>query len=540
MKHRKRTITVNQIGYPLAAKKVAVFTEPNRSFQVINQAGKIVYKGELSTPLKDNNSGMIIRKGDFTELTKPGTYQVKSGSATSAWFEISEAPYQTLHHGLLKAFYLFRCGIDLEEKLAGPWKHSACHTAEGIVYGEPDRKLVSSGGWHDAGDYGKYTVAAAKAIADLLLAYDMYPDAFTRPIPIPETDNHTPDVLHECRYELAWLFKMQDNRSGGVFHKLTTLQFPGLDVMPEADKADLYFSPISATATASFAAIMAMAARVYKPFDAIFSENCLRAAQFADDWLAKNSNVAGFKNPPEISTGEYGDSQDIDERYWAMAELYRTTGDQQYHERFIQIAKQSFNKYELGWTDVGGYGTLAYLLHGQSNADDSLFESLKTGLIEEADKLVAQSNRDGYLISLQENQYIWGSNMLVMNHAMTLLFAYHFTGDTTFEASALEHLHYIIGRNVHDLSFVTGFGDHRVMNHHHRPSVADNVIEPVPGLVSGGPNKKLQDEYVKKHLQGRAPAQCFVDHQDSYSTNEVTIYWNSPTVFVVSHWVKPK
>ncbi|WP_178075620.1 glycoside hydrolase family 9 protein, partial [Pseudomonas sp. 2995-3] len=98
----------------------------------------------------------------------------------------------------------------------------------------------------------------------------------------------TPDVLLECKYELDWMLKMQDETSGGVFHKLTTLNFPGLDVMPENDNEALYLSPISSTATASFAAVMALSSRIYKSLDPNFSKRCLQASLLAWEWLQQH------------------------------------------------------------------------------------------------------------------------------------------------------------------------------------------------------------------------------------------------------------
>lgn len=201
---------------------------------------------------------------------------------------------------------------------------------------------------HDAGDYGKYTVAAAKALADLLLAYDLYPSAFKEEIPLPETDGITPDILHECRFELDWLLKMQDLETGGVYHKLTTLNFPALDVMPEDDLESQYFTAVSATATGAFAAIMALASRIFKPFDPEFSALSLERANKAWQWLLDHPVVPGFKNPQEVTTGEYGDSDDRDERYWAAAELFRTTGEATYHQAFKKWAQENFPKYDLG------------------------------------------------------------------------------------------------------------------------------------------------------------------------------------------------
>ena len=44
-------------------------------------------------------------------------------------------------------------------------------------------------------------------------------------------------------------------------------------------------------------------------------------------WLEEHPDVRGFRNPMDVYTGEYGDDMDLDERYWAAAELYRTTGE---------------------------------------------------------------------------------------------------------------------------------------------------------------------------------------------------------------------
>ncbi|WP_449603553.1 glycoside hydrolase family 9 protein [Paenibacillus sp. Marseille-Q9583] len=533
-----RTITVNQIGYPEGGEKIAVFTGAGHEFKVVDvDHGNVVFQGQTGTPRFDEASGVTVHTGDFSEVHAVGTYRIEQGEGiASASFIISDKPYHELQQGLLKAFYYYRCGVELTEEHAGDWKHKACHTTEGIVYGEPERRLDCSGGWHDAGDYGKYSGPGAKAIADLLLAYELYPSAFVSAIPIPESGGITPDVLLECKVELDWLFKMQDYRTGGVYHKLTTLSFPDLDVMPEADTADLYFSPVSATATGDFAGVMAMAARIYEPFDSAYAKKCLDAATLAWEWLVHHPDAPGFINPPEISTGEYGDENDKDERYWAAAELYRTTGKEEYHQAILQLVQLSFSKYSLGWADMGGYGTLAYLLNGEDLADRALYASLREGLLAEAERLVEQSREDGYRISLKEDDYIWGSNMLVMNNAMLLVVAEYFSGDSSFADCALDHLHYLMGRNVLDISYVTGFGDHSVMHPHHRPSVGDQVVDPVPGLVSGGPDRGLHDEYVVEHLQGKPAAQCFADHELSYSTNEVTIYWNSPAVFVTARF----
>ncbi|WP_454190706.1 glycoside hydrolase family 9 protein [Paenibacillus sp. Marseille-Q7038] len=538
MNEMKCAIAMNQIGFSLNGQKTAVFNEKSSEFYIEEEGTKrIVYRGKTSQPTFDRSSGRKVRKADFTELDKPGTYVVVDDEGNrSTPFVVEERPYGELHNGLMKAFYYLRCGETLDEKYAGEWGHESCHTKLGAVHGEGGVYLDGNGGWHDAGDYGKYVVAGAKAVADLLLAYEMYPKAFVTSIPLPESDQVMPDVLHECKVELDFLFKMQDKRSGGVYHKLTTRHFPGLSVMPEDDLDELVFSPISAAATASYAAIMAYASRIYRAHDSSYADQCLRSAEYAWEWLMKHPEAGGFKNPVDITTGEYGDDCLFDEKYWAAAELYHTTNQEEYHSAFQEYSTETFPKCELGWADVGGYGTISYLRKGKTEENQALYVSLQQELISEAERLLSICEKDGYGISLEENDYMWGSNMVVMNRAMLLLIAREWSSKPEYEKAAAQHLHYLLGQNTLHLSYVTGFGPHSVMNPHHRPSVGDHVDAPVPGMVAGGPNRNLNDEIMARTLKGKPAAASYIDHEDSYAGNEITIYWNSPAVFVVSHY----
>lgn len=534
-------IAINQLGYRPKDHKLAVIQGPQAQYRIVDQHTKeVVWQGESSAAEWDEASGAIVGKLDFSSLTVEGEYYIEGEQGASWPFVIREHVYYDAQLALFKAFYYLRCGVELDTQYAGAWGHKVCHNSPVKVYGQPELTIDGTGGWHDAGDYGKYIVAAGKAVADLLLAYELYPQAFKRKVPLPESNAAMDDLLHEVKFELDWMLKMQQPHSGAVYHKLTTLQFPPLATMPEDDTADLYALPVSATATASFAAAMAMAARVYTDLDEPYAERCLQAAKQAFAWLEANPDVEGFRNPADVGTGEYGDQQDTDERYWAAAELYRTTGEQHYHNAFVRYASESsFSKTALGWTDMGGYGTISYLLSEQHKRDDAIVELLLAQWQQQAEQLVDVCERDGYGISLQPEQYRWGSNMDVMNNAMHLLLAQRFANHAQYEPFIAQHVHYLFGMNVNGISYVSGFGHHAMSFPHHRPSVADGVKEAVPGMVSGGPNRNLQDEYAEAHLQGRAPAACYADHEDSYATNEITIYWNSPALFVLSHYTRP-
>jgi len=534
-------IRINQMGFHPNSTKHVVYVGEASEFQVVRQTDQtVVYAGVFHELIQDESSGDKVCKGSFDELKVEGDYQILVNMESSQIFTIGEKQNVTCTDALLKAFYYQRCGVELDETYAGVWKHPACHVQKSYVFHPEAEALIKAnspdiveidtcGGWHDAGDYGRYTVAAAKAVADLMLAYELFPQAFQHTIDIPESQLPEADILHEIKFELDFMLKLQRETDGAVYTKVATRYFPGM-IMPEEDTEPLFIFDISSPATADFAASMAMAARIFKPIDRTFADRCLVAAIKAYDWLEKNSEVL-FKNPPNVVSGEYGDKSDLDERFWAAAELFRTTEEAKYHNDAVRYLELDKDIFLLGWSAVAGYGSIAFLLAtGQKNME--VEKHLRTAWLEQAEAFKQRSINDGYGTTLCVKDYIWGSTMILLNQCMHLIIAEQLLGNRHYEAVIQQNWDYLLGMNPMDLSYVTGLGEKSVLFPHHRPSDADHVEAPVPGLVSGGPCAGLHDSIAKELLQGQPPAKCFVDRMESYSTNEITIYWNSPAVFV--------
>ena len=88
------------------------------------------------------------------------------------------------------------------------------------------------------------------------------------------------------------------------------------------------------------------------------------------------------------------------------------------------------------------------------------------------------------------------------------------------------------------ISYITGTGEFRVNEPHLRPAFADGIEECMPGMVSGGPNGRPADPFAWQVIKdGTPPMKCYADDTASYSLNEITIYWNSPTVFLLGYIV---
>ena len=270
-------IFVDQAGYLPTAEKTAVFTFPAGYYSVINETGSICFSGIPVPAGADEASGETLFKADFSRLTAPGTYRIISGTDFSPVFRIGEDVYKNCFDDCMKAFYFQRCGCALEEKYAGMWTHEKCHSAPAVLWEDHSVKLDVTGGWHDAGDYGKYVTAAAAALAHLLYAWKMFPEAFRRQdLNIPGKPSNMPDILIECRWELEWLLKMQ-RFDGAVWHKATTAKHAAF-VMPEDDREQMYVLPVSSNATADFAAVTALASGIYREFDKAFSGRLLKSS----------------------------------------------------------------------------------------------------------------------------------------------------------------------------------------------------------------------------------------------------------------------
>jgi endoglucanase len=345
-------------------------------------------------------------------------------------------------------------------------------------------------------------------------------------------------LLAEVRWNLDWMISLQDSRDGGVWHKQTSEHFCAF-IMPQDDKLTSYIigsghAPYKTTAsTADLAATAAIAARVYRPYDARYADHCLAVAEKAYAWAVANPSQP-YENPPSISTGGYGDSDLSDELLWAAAELFRTTGQLPYESQFLAgftTRDVRLRIPEPGW---GNLFSLACFAYGQSpTAQPLMVDFIRKAFVQAADQLVASSQSNGYANTLDLRQYGWGSNGACADQSMLLYLADLLAPNAVYRATALANLHYLLGRNCHGVSWVTHLGVRPFLHPHHRPSAADGIAAPWPGMLSGGPNQHPGDPAART-LPKMPPMRMWLDDQGAYSMNEIAINWNAPLVFLLT------
>ncbi len=536
-------ILLNTVGFRPGENKLATVragAAPGAStFQVVPAAGgAAIFKGSLGPSVQDAASGDSTALADFSSLRGSGRYRLLVNDVHSDPFSIGETVYADALRLTMRAFYGQRCGSAVD--LGGGYTHALCHAA-GAFHPTSGRSgaLPNHGGWHDAGDYGRYIVNAAISTGTLLWAWEMFPASLHRlGLGIPESGGKLPDYLAEVRWNLDWMLQLQD-ADGGVWHKQTSEHFCGF-VMPAADTLVSYVigtgsAPYKSTgATAGLAAVMAIAARCYGPHDARFAQQCLAAARSAYAWAVANPHVV-FQNPPGIATGGYGDDHLEDDLAWAAAELWRTTGEPAFERALLAVLPAAPAPIAItapSWSDVLSMALWTYALT-ERPGDAAAKARIEQGTLQAADALVQRRKTSGYGNTLALSEYGWGSNSVAGNQSLLLLVAGRMGADSSARAAALGNLDYLVGRNCFGVSWVTQLGARPFLHPHHRPSIADHIADPWPGLLSGGPNAHGGDAIADK-MPKAPPMRMWLDNDQAYSLNEVAINWNAPLVFLLA------
>lgn len=537
-KERERKfIAVNLVGYPSNEVKEAFLVNTEAEDLVLFDENTDQNVAELSYSIwkeADVASGDKINVIDFSDFVKEGVYSIRSAeneNIRSGSFKISGNPYEEVAISSIQSFYYHRCGLGV--KNGTDWGYNICHIDDATFYHNKNDKKEVWGGWHDAGDYNKFSVNTSLSAALLLYLYEDMPDKFSDgQLRIPENRNSVPDILDEVKWAMNWLIRMQKH-NGAVYHKVSQEKWIG-EYLPTEDPSERFIFKESSGATASFAASAALAARLYSEFNKAYSDSLRSSALKAWEFLENNPQsvpLGGFKNPPNVFGGEYGDSNDTDERIWAAIELYRLTGESKFL-RYIEIKFKNLPRYgvqPISWRNVNSLALSSLLKIPETMEPFDLKELARERLISQANNILKTHERNNYKNLVKHTEYYWGSNSVGLAYAYDLIKGYELTNNEKYLNAAFDQLHFVLGRNPVNRSQVTAVGSRSVMKPYHQLSELDSAERPVPGMLVGGPNNH-------SHLNGNAissfPAKNYEDVFKNYLVNEVAINYTAILAYV--------
>lgn len=425
-------IVVNQVGYSADSKKIAIFrgeTLPD-TYDLINAStGETVYTGTIEQKGYNDTTQENISYGDFSEYSISGTYYLQAEIIGRSYpFIIEQEPYKDIFNNALKQYYYSRCGLTLSTEFAGDAAHNACHTKMAKYEEDTGAQIDISGGWHIDETGKRDVVKCCNAINNLLLAYELYADVFTDDVGIPESENGIPDIIDEIKYEVDWLLKMQDTKSGAVYSAVSVMN-------GSSASYQLYIEQVTMDATIHFAATMAKFSYLYQNYDMDFATQCIKAADRAYRYA-----------------GEYINDVLPEDYFFAATELYRATGTYTYRKVVHNYLE---NESELDmYSDSVFWGCVTYLSTKQK-VDSNLCAKVISKLMRDVEEISYDSKASKYLTEGNAEQ---DNNALLLQKMTRLAVVDHIITNHEYTTVLENHLHYFLGRNAQSICYIDGVG----------------------------------------------------------------------------------
>ncbi|MDK9701061.1 MAG: glycoside hydrolase family 9 protein [bacterium] len=521
-------IRVNQIGFLPSDSKVAVVmshqdlteTEAN----IINQTTGTSTILRLS---KDHGPYLAFPhhfRVDFSQVRETGVYTIQVDSINSSQFQIDTNLYTPLCDSLLRFFQVQRCGEN------PALFHALCHRMDatsvvGYHRGKNSIEVDLTGGWHDAGDYVKFTLTTAYTAYLLLLTHEYSPNL------IPDRDgNGYSDLLDEAKIGLDWLIKAHF-LPGKVLTQVTDLTDHSVGWrMPENDPLEnqrpAYYAPSQAYSASTVAALAIGAARFQAVGDTSFAAKCL---------LNAITIYNGIPDLPVWASGPdsmYVDRSCIDNYMLAASELFRATGIEVYREEANVLFKHLPIVHWISWGDLGGIAKIRiFPFNPEVRAE--LNRSLQFYAA------IAQNNPFSYPLA----NYPWGSAAMQSGVAMLAQLYESATQDSSYRWLAERQRDFLLGNNSHGVSFFTGIGSEYPRNPHHQ--IAYLTKRALPGTLVAGYCSREQVKRQRIHYEGvdrfekfQSQEAVYFDDRNDFLCNEPTIGNNAQALWMMAWFAK--
>lgn len=470
---------IDQVGYEPSWKKRTVITipyaSPGDTFHVVDAKGSRRFSGVWQGALDDSaTSGELVAYGDFGAFTEEGTWQIETKGVRSAPFAIKPGVYADLYRNALRCFSTIRCGAAVHDERAGIG-HPVCHRQDTL---RSDTSLAGDfhGGWHNAGDFGKWVHEASISVASFLWLVELDRIRSGREL------SSSSALLDEARWGLEWILRMQ-RADGSFYHKVDAEPEFSWGKTPDQDPLPRWASLQAKNATEASSvdagdasAVLSQGARVFASVDPEFARRMRDASDKAYDWLLSHPGVG----QADIY---YTDKDSRQEEFWARAEWARRHADSAGQLSVMQeMTKLKIEPVSWFTPQLFGVMTLATskeVIQDLSTVAGTLVHSM-------ANPYSGYARVSAYGSPLQSNEFWWGSNETALFRAQAMVFAEVLRPNDSHGEGALQVLHHVLGVNALDTSFVAGFGAKAIRRPYHWSTFAYG--SPMPGWITGGPN----------------------------------------------------
>jgi endoglucanase len=562
-------VRVNQVGYLPDAPKFATWVTDSPTsapFTVRGRDGSVALRG-VSTPWQvrpEPTSGQSLHLLDLTALTTVADgYRVEVGTDSSHPFRVGSDLYDRLSRDAVGLFYLLRSGTPILADRAPGQDRPAGHvgvppnTGDTAVRGwtgpdanrlypdwRPTGTFDVSGGWYDAGDYGKYVVSGGISLWQLLHLLRLLRQHRDTTAPagvgvVPESV-----VVEECRWQLDWLLRMQvppgHQYAGLAFHRVHGSQWSPLPGRAHEDPTTRVLHRPSTAAALHLAAVAAQGARLLAADDSAYADRLLTAARTAYRAAQAYPELAAPDDEGRYGGGPYDDARLADEFYWAGVQLWLATGEDGYRADLVASGEHTADVFDFGGFDFNSVSAPARLdlVTGARRLPDH--DRVVGSVLDAAEGLLDLQRRQPWgQPYAPADGWSWGSNGRILNNLVVLATAHELTGDQRWRDAVAGGVDYLLGRNALGQCYVTGYGTDssahlrtRQFGHDLDPALP----APPPGALAGGANSTHTAGFpTDPRLDGLPPQLRYLDEPTSETTNDICIRWNAPLAYIATY-----
>jgi hypothetical protein len=472
---------------------------------------------------------------DFSAYSLPGVYRLRLASGiASPPFRIGPHLYRDLPQLILAFFRVQRCGA------TQPLGHGPCHLKDAIAGSGPEtgHPVDLSGGWHDAGDYIKFTATISYTTLLLLECADHFPHA------VPPDPRGRSPLLQEARVGVEWLLRLHAS-DDGFYYQVGTEDDHDEWRRPEGDDAAAGDVPgaerrwsrrpalygAGANVAGRCAAALALAALRYRGEDPALARRCAETA------IAFYQ--CGLKHPG-VLTPQPADF--YPEQSWrpdmalAATHLYRLTGEKRYLRDALRFDNHA---------GPGAGAVSLYSIHGLSDVELYPLAPARdrrwilAALRDDCNRALAHSRHPFRLAA----DTIWGTAGRACGAGTLCLLAAPLLRDPALTVLAQAQRDYLLGCNPFGVSFLIGAG-RRYPRHPHHP-LAQLGDLPLVGAVVGGPApldvwqaQRMGGEmgkYATPDEPGlQSPAAVYHDDAGDWVTNEPALDYSADALFMLA------
>jgi endoglucanase len=530
-------VVVSQAGYSANDVKNAQVASTQQlvdtAYEILN-GSSVVASGNMT--YEGVTWGKHVYSIDFSSITTLGSgYTVKTNGISSFPFAIETNVWNNYKDEMTAFYRLLRASVPTSEAYPPGYSsvapsaklyHGAGHLDDGAS-ADGTAHYDLTGGWYDAGDYGKYG-GNQWVGAQIALAYVRYADKAS--VKYDNDSNGVPDLIDEAIWGSEYVIKFADQLGGAMYNLRNNASFVHPEkatdnIVGTADDRKIVDYGVGGSAKAA-GTLAATARAIYAAIAEgdIDSSKVAELTAFAAEAEAAAvvfyEYVLDHYNDP---IGSYSTRGGIDNSMLlADVELYLLTNEQDYKD----AATSKINA--LGFGDI--YTTNYWDMRPMSMAefypvaDASTQAHIQDLLKQQVDYFLSSADDTPYHVLNQFKNF--GVNEPHASYLGDLLRYYELFGDPAALNGVLKGLYWIFGANPWNISWVSGIGSDYADFPHTRFDEESNKPEGrgivFPGAMLSGPNiKDTKDKNsISPWYQDRS---LYLDDTNQWRYNEFSV-----------------